>query len=116
MASAQMDNMYPEIYQELYPMVAQAVDDMMRRGYTPTPDMIASIVDQIIKRSGMWDEDDDMDDSMEAIPAQLGFGGQSFRRGRGRRRHHNRNTLRDIVRILLLRELFGRRGSFPRQW
>ena len=38
---------------------------------------------------------------------QFGFGGMPFRRRR--RGPHNRNTLRDIIRILLLRELAGRR-------
>ena len=106
MTFGQLENMYPDIYKEIYPIVAQAVDEMIRRGFTPTPDIISSITDQIIKQSGMWDEDDDMDPN-ETVPVQFGFGRPPMRRGR--RRHHNRNTLRDVVRILLLRELTRRR-------
>ena len=108
----ELDNLYPEIYRELYPLVADAVDKMIAGGYNPTPDAIGTIVDNIIKNSGMWDEDEDIDQNIQAMPVQFGFGRQPFRRRR--RRHHNRNTLRDIIRILLLRELSGRRGGFRR--
>lgn len=103
-----MENEYPEIYQEVYPLIADAVDRLTSAGYEPTPEMINSMVDAIIKNSGMWYEDDDDDPMTDAMPVQFGFGGTPYRRRR--RRHHNRNSLRDIVRILLLRELFDRRG------
>jgi len=111
----ELDNLYPEIYRELYPLVADAVDKMIAGGYNPTPDAIGTIVDNIIKNSGLWYEDEDgerLDMSPEVVPVQFGFGRMPFRRRR--RRHHNRDTLRDIIRILLLRELFSRRHGFPR--
>lgn len=110
-----LDNLYPEIYREVYPLVADAVDKMIARGYNPTPDDISALVDNIIKNSGLWYEDEDSDRfdlNPEVVPVQFGFGRSPFRRRR--RRHHNRDTLRDIIRILLLRELFGRQHGFPR--
>lgn len=118
LSSAQMDeldNLYPEIYREVYPLVVDAVNKMIAGGYNPTPDDISAIVDNIIKNSGLWYEDEDterFDMDAEVVPVQFGFGRMPFRRRR--RRHHNRDTLRDIIRILLLRELFGRRHGFPR--
>lgn len=106
-----MENEYPEIYHELYPMITDAVEKMMAAGYEPTSETINSMVDTIIKNSGMWYEDDDDDTMTEAIPVQVGFNNNPYRRRR--RRHHNRGSLRDIVRILLLRELFDRRGRRP---
>lgn len=107
----QMENEYPEIYFGIYPQITDTVDKLMASGYNPTSEMINSLVDAIIKNSGMWYEDDDNDNMPEAIPVQMGFGGNPFRR---RRKHHNRNTLRDITRILLLRELFDRKNHRPR--
>lgn len=108
-----MDDMYPEIYHELNPLVVEAADQIIAAGIELTPDITSWVVDNIIRNSGMWYEDEDEDGSrfdqnLEAIPVQARFGGMPFRRRR--RRHHNRNTLRDIIRILLLNELFRKRG------
>lgn len=101
------DNLYPEIYNNLYPMVVEAAQDFRRRGFHPTSQMIDETVDNIIRNSGMWDEDEDdmVETFADAVPVQF-----SFDRRMPRRRFHNRHTLRDLARILLLRELFGRRG------
>lgn len=110
MQADNLESLYPSIYHELYPVVADAADKMINAGYAPTPDTISALVDNVIKNSGLWYEDDDEDGfemNQEAIPVQTGFGQRPY--SRRRRRHHNRNTLRDIVRILLLRELFSRR-------
>lgn len=111
--SDELDNLYPEIYWEVYPLVSEVADKMIAANYRPNPNTMGIIVDNIIKNGGLWYEDDDDDQfsSPEAIPVQFGFGGLPFMRRR--RRYHNRNTLRDIIRILLLRELLGRRrGPF----
>lgn len=105
-------NMYPEVYHDVYPLVAEAVNQLTAAGVTPTPEMLNSIVDNIIRNSGMWYEDEEenpYDQNMDAIPVQMGFGRMPYQRRR--RRYHNRNTLRDIIRILLLNELFRRGGS-----
>lgn len=109
MPADQLESEYPDIYFEVIPLVTAAADRLIASGYNPTSDMIDALVDTIIKNSGMWyEDDDDNDPMMDAIPAQVGFGRNPFRRRR--RRHHNRNSLRDVIRILLLRELFDRRG------
>lgn len=110
--SMQPEELYPEIYYDIYPQIIDAVNKMEAAGQTPTPEMIGSLVDSIIKSSGMWFEDEDdvvYDVSTATFAAQPRFGGNSYLRRN--RRHHSRNSLRDIVRILLLREIFGRRGS-----
>lgn len=104
------ENMYPQIYHDVYPLVTDAVNRLMASGVMPTPEMINSIVDGIIRNSGMWYEDeDDSGDPLgryqEAVPAVVFGRDPYYRRRRG---HHNRNTLRDVIRILLLGDLFGR--------
>ncbi len=106
-----MENEYPEIYYEIYPLVVKATDSIVNNGSMPTTERISFLVDVIIKNSGLWyeDDDDDVENNMEeAIPVQFGFGRNQYRRRR--RKHHNRNTLRDITRILLIRELFDKMG------
>ena len=110
---ADPDGLYPEIYREIYPVITDAVNRMIAAGYTPSPDAIAGIVDNIIRNSGLWNEDEDNDDfdsDIEAIPVRFGFGRMPYRRRR--RRYHNRSTLRDIVRILFLREMFAKGQGF----
>lgn len=111
-----MENLYPDIYKDLYPVVLAAVNSLIAAGYTITPDAIDDIVDNIIRNSGLWyeDEDDGEDMEPETMPVQLGFGRMPYRRRR--RRYHNRGTLRDLVRILLLRELFTRGNNQPYLW
>lgn len=112
--ASELESMYPEIYWDVFPLIADVADKMVAGGYNPTPNAMNTIVDNIIKNGGLWYEDEDDDRfgmNSEAVPVQFGFGGMPFMRRR--RRHHNRNSLRDIVRILLLRELFGRRRGGP---
>ena len=107
----QLSNLYPEIYYDLNPLVVQAAEDIMASGITLTAEMLDTVVDNIIKNSGMWYEDDDDDGDIEIMPVQFRYGRPPYRRRR--RRYHNRNTLRDIIRILLLQQLFGGgRGFF----
>ena len=111
-ANQNMENMYPEIYKHIYPIITATADDIRRNGHRITHEMLGNSVDHIIKLSGMWDEDGAIDEPLydDALPVSgRGHGGRNFHRGvrvRGRRGPHNRNTLRDLVNILLLRELF----------
>lgn len=97
---SEMEKMYPDIYITIYPLVIRAAEDMMNSGMPFTESRLNSVIDNVIRSSGMWDEDDDRQ-PMGVVPASAPF----IRRGRG---HHNRNTMRDLVRILLLRELFSK--------
>jgi hypothetical protein len=95
----EIEAFYPEVYKELYPFVVQAVDEFMKSGSALTPETLNSIIDNIILNSGLWDEDAD---------AEAGTLSRPMRPrpcNRCRRRHHNRNSLRDILRILFLRDI-----------
>jgi len=116
----QMYQMYPEVYRTLDPIVKSAADDIVVNGYIVTDELVASYVNSIIWESGMWDEDG----GDAAVPAQMSFNRPGYnnpdpdsgfrpshrRPHRPSRRppHHNRNTLRDLARILLLGELLNR--------
>ena len=101
MTNESLENMYPEIYRHIHPMLVKAADDIRQGGYPLSDTVINTSVDNVIKMSGLWHEDDDLDPGYDAaIPVSAGFGRRRFRRG-----FHNRNTLRDLGRILLLREL-----------
>lgn len=101
--SGQLNNLYPEIYNDIYPLVVQTANEIISNRYILSDDTMNTLVDNIIKMSGMWDEDEETAYSFdEAAPVQFGFGRQPFRGGR---RRHNRFTLRDLIRILLLREI-----------
>ena len=108
-----LDSLFPEIYYDLYPSVADAANKMIGAGYTPGGEALDRIVDNIIRNSGMWYEDEDDDfDRPDAMPVVLaGRNRPPYRRRR--RRHHNRNTLRDVIRILLLQEVGRGRGGHP---
>jgi len=106
-ANENLENMYPEVYMQIHPFVVNAADDMRRSGRPITREMLDSAVDNIIRMSGMWDEDGELDEAVYDDQA-VGRPGRPGRRPFRRRRpmHHNRNTLRDIARILLLRQFF----------
>lgn len=94
-----MERMYPDVYNRMYPFV------LMEANRFPldmelTDDMLNNMSDEIIRKSGL-EAKDEME--KDATTVQQGFG-----RHRG-----NREPVRDIARILLLRELAGRRRSFP---
>jgi hypothetical protein len=94
------DDLYPEVYKELQPFVNRAANDFLRSGASLTPEMLNSITDNIIRTAGMWDEDDDSNSGgAVAVSARPYFG------NRRRCPHHNRNSLRDVLRIMFLRDL-----------
>ena len=94
-----LEDLYPEIYINLHPHVLESINEMRQKGWGPTRDRINFMVDDVVMRSGMWDEDE-MDDPPLDPPHS---GHHSHRRRR--RGYHNRNTLRDLSRILILKEL-----------
>lgn len=88
-----LDAMYPDIYWECYPVVKQMCemyDDDIR--YYPSRSEVEEMTDRICQRlEGDYDPDFNPD---------------------GRRRRDRRRSPRDIVLILLIRELLRRRNSF----
>lgn len=97
MPDQQLENMYPKIYNIIYPVVISHCDEMdMKYGtmYTPSKEQLEATTDNIltkveanveeaIKQDSGWDE------------RQFGFGG--------------RRLLRGLIGILLIRELLRRR-------
>ncbi len=107
----EMIALYPEIYKEIYPLVAAIAQKMAEEGFMPTEENIGNIVDNIIKNSGLWFEDEDgAPEDIAVMPVQYSFGKRPYRRHR--RGYHNRNTLRDIVKIILFNELINNRGGY----
>lgn len=121
----ELEELYPEIYQELYPFIIDGINELRRRGEGITPESINRMVDDIIIRSGLWDEDeaalsnnfDDQFNEAEFVMARPGANRPNnrppnrpnnrpnHRPGCPRRGCHNRNSLRDLIKILTIREL-----------
>ena len=106
-----LEAMYPEVFRQINPIAIRIAGDIRRSGNQLTEEMLDNYVDRAIQLSGMWDEDDGFDpiysdstsdSSVRPVMARH----MSQRRSRSRRGHHNRNTLRDVTRLLILRELF----------
>lgn len=96
-----VEPLFPEVYKELYPFVVDAANIFIRSGRTLTRETLKITVDEIIKQTGLWDEDEDMGMDMDVNTSAVYTNQRRFMR-----RHHNRNTLRDVLEILLLREFF----------
>lgn len=137
-----LENLYPEIYKELYPLVVSGVREMMRAGRI-TIESIERVTDDIIIKSGLWDEDGDnligfnpwLGNAETAVDNAEIFNDAEFVMARPQpqrppqnrppqnrppqrppqrpsrpgicvgRGCHNRNTLRDLLKILILREI-----------
>ncbi len=97
-----LEAMYPDIYYDVYPLVEDLVSEMMERSggnAVVTDEILQGMIQNVLADSGM----DSTAAQEEAIPVQRGFG-----RGHYGHRRYDRNSLQDIIRILLLRELFDK--------
>ena len=105
MTEQQLENMYPNVYHIVNPVVEKHCDELeMKYGkmYCPTKEQVEAITDNIVK-----EVEADVTAAIEKeggqAEIQLGFGG--------------RRLLRNLVGILLIRNLLGRRrhpfGFFP---
>lgn len=98
MPEYQLENMYPETYYIIYPEVARQCD-MFDRDFggmkLPTQEEIERMVDNISSKVEANVEATMEPGMKQDGMRQLGFAG--------------RGLLRDLTRILLLREFFGRR-------
>lgn len=104
MPQAELENMYPQIYYKVNPAVEHYCNIMgihPGTAFTPTHEQLNSMVEGIAQNvEGQMDMDDGMMGEMESRqPFFGGFGG-----GFGRRRF-----LRNLITILLIRELLRRR-------
>lgn len=102
-SSDDLERMYPEVYRVVYPMVCFACDNIR----TPvTEEMVDMMTDDIYDRVEA-DGRINIDISVEVRNDEET---QESRQRRPRRRNR---FLRDLIRILLLRELLRRRRRFP---
>ncbi len=105
MMDADLESLYPETYRVVYPMVCSACD----RIQLPT----TNINDEMVTR--MTDDIYDRVESDGRINIEVTVEVRDGEKETRQRRPRNR-FLRDLIRILLLRELFRRRrfpGRFP---
>lgn len=105
-----LERMYPEVYRVVYPMVCFACDNMR----TPvTEEMVDMMTDDIYDRVEA-DGRINVEVSVEVRNSQSSS--ESTSETRQRRPRRRNRFLRDLIRILLLRELLGRRRrpGFPR--
>ncbi len=101
--SDDLERMYPESYRVVYPMVCVACDNVRTPVTEPMLDMMTDDIYDRVEADGRINIDISVEvrDDMEN------------REDRQRRPRRRNRFLRDLIRILLLRELFGRRPRFP---
>ena len=106
--SDDLERMYPEVYRVVYPMVCRACDNVTM---PVTEAMLDSMTDDIYDRV----EADGRINIEVTVEAEFRDNNSSESRQMSRPRPRRRNRfLRDLIRILLIRELLGRRRPrFP---
>lgn len=106
--SDDLERMYPEVYRVVYPMVCRACDNVTM---PVTETMLDSMTDDIYDRV----EADGRINIEVTVEAEFRDNGSSESRQMSRPRPRRRNRfLRDLIRVLLIRELLGRRRPrFP---
>ena len=100
-----LERMYPEVYRVVYPMVCFACDNIR----TPVNEQIIDTMTDYIYDRVEADGRINVEVSVE-VRNENSAETQDTRQRRPRRRNR---FLRDLIRILLLRELLGRRPRFP---
>lgn len=105
--SDDLERMYPETYRIIYPMVCVSCDNIR----TPvTEEMVDMMTDDIYDRAEA-DRRISIDLSIEVRNDESN--NDSLQENRQRRPRRRNRFLRDLIRILLLRELLRRRRRFP---
>lgn len=110
----ELENMYPEIYHRVYPKIVSAcemMDTPTAYGMYPYPSRDAverltdNIYDETVKEIG--NIEGNMENTRQPVFFGGGHGGFGGYGGYGRR-----PFLRDLIGVLLLRELIGRRRPY----
>lgn len=109
-----LDNMYPEVYNNLYPLIMREVSMNSR---SVTEDMVEEIVDRIYDEYERQQDDrkvetEKADNRNNNISSNNIKSNKDVEKTEDRQRRPRNNLLRDLIKILLLRELLGRPG-FP---
>lgn len=109
-----IERLYPEVYRVVYPMVCSACDRIQFPNAPVTDEMVTRMTDDIYDRVEA-DGRINIEVNVTTEVRDAASSSDSSIETRQRRRPRNR-FLRDLIRILFLRELFRRRrfpGRFP---
>ena len=100
---ADIENMYPDIYRKVYPMVCRACDTNTK---PLTEDTIEEIVNNIVVN---------IEGNNEQVNVKMELKNGDVRNPNAKQetRQSSNNFLRDLVKILLIRELVRRRPTRP---
>ena len=109
-SSCDLERMYPDSYRVVYPMVVSTCRNV---SMPVTEDMIARMTDDIYDRA-VADGRINVDISVELETREDSKEEDRQMINRPPRRRRRNRFFRDLIRILLLRELIGRRPGFPR--
>lgn len=114
MSYEDIEQLYPEVYRVVYPMVCSSCDRIQFPNAPVTDEMVTHMTDDIYDRVEA-DGRINIEVNVTTEVRDSSSSSDSSVETRQRRRPRNR-FLRDLIRILLLRELFRRRrfpGRFP---
>ena len=109
-SSCDLERMYPDSYRVVYPMVVSTCRNV---SMPVTEDMIDRMTDDIYDRA-VADGRINVDISVELETREDSKEEDRQMINRPPRRRRRNRFFRDLIRILLLRELIGRRQGFPR--
>ena len=109
-SSCDLERMYPDSYRVVYPMVVSTCRNV---SMPVTEDMIDRMTDDIYDRA-VADGRINVDISVELETREDSKEEDRQMINRPPRRRSRNRFFRDLIRILLLRELIGRRPGFPR--
>ena len=108
-SSEDIERLYPEVYRVVYPMVCSACDRIQFPNNPVSEDMIIRMTDDIYDRV----EADGRINIEVNVTTEVRESDNKQISNETRQRRPRNRFLRDLIRILLLRELFRRRIRFP---
>lgn len=108
LATNSLERMYPDTYQIVYPMVVSACNMV---NMPITEEMLDRMTDDIYDRA-IADSRINIDINIEIESREDNNSRQLSDESRQRRPRRRNRFFRDLIRILLLRELLGRKTSF----
>jgi len=107
--SDDLEQMYPEVYRIVYPMVCSACDRISSPVSPITEEMVTRMTDDIYDRV----ESDGRINIEINVTTEVRESNDRQISNETRQRRPRNRFLRDLIRILLLRELLRRRRRFP---
>lgn len=105
-----LERMYPDTYRIIYPMVVSSCNMVTM---PITEDMLNRMTDDIYDRAEADGRINIDINVMSRAEEESNYNRQISEDVRQRRPRRRNRFLRDLIRILILRELFGRRQRFP---